>query len=376
MNRGFFIQKIYRVCVSYILCYNLHMLKLFKKHFIPHDANDHQPHFLRMKNIRVIVAIVFMLQIGLFGIQFLPALNILSNNFLASVLPSVLGDLTNQNRKAQNLNTLTVSPLLNRVAELKAKDMAEKGYFAHVSPEGKQPWYWFGLVGYQYEFAGENLAVDFTDSHDVTLAWMNSPGHKANIMKNAYTEMGTGIATGTFNGNPTIFVAQVFGKPLIAKAENINTVTVTNTTPPAKATPTNVKSSSVKAETKVATDVPPTKLSQNQTPIAEVKTEPVVETKPTTYSQPTLFEKLVTSPRSVVNIVLIILGSLVLLAIILKLAIRMDKKHPALITNGLVVLVLIFGVYVTDNYVSKGKLKTTSSFVSFEQTESLNELSR
>jgi hypothetical protein len=239
-----------------------------------------------------------------------------------------------------------------------------------VSPEGKQPWYWFGLVGYQYEYAGENLAVDFTDSKDVTLAWMNSPTHKANIMKNAYTEMGTGIATGTFNGNPTIFVAQVFGKPAITKIANANTAEPTNTTlPTVKATPSNVRGASVVAEAKVVTEKVVAKVEESPVPIAEAVAKPVIDTNPNTHSKVSLFDKVMSSPRSLVNIILIILGALVLLAIILKLAIRMDKKHPVLITNGLVVLVLIFGVYVTDNYVAKNKLKTTSSFVGFQSEQ-------
>lgn len=349
------------------------MLKLFKKHFVPHEENDHQPHFLRMKNIRTIIAIVFMLQIGFFVIPFLPALNVLNSDFLASVLPSVLDDLTNENRKSQNLNTLTVNPLLNKVAELKAKDMAEKSYFAHVNPEGKQPWYWFGLVGYQYEYAGENLAVDFTDSKDVTVAWMNSPGHKANIMKNVYTEIGTGVATGTFNGKPTIYVAQVFGKPALAKASDANVVSVTNTTPTpspiTKAVTSNVKGASAQTEAIVE----PEKVIEKEIliPVAQAIEEPVVDTKSVAYTKPSLFEKLASSPRSVANIILIVLGALILLAIILKLAIAVDKKHPVLITNGLVVLVLIFGVYVTDNYFAKNKLEITSSFVSFSQDDSL-----
>src|ERR1035437_4283512 len=189
------------------------MLNWLKKHFIPHEGNDHQPHFLRTKNIRFLVLFVFLLELGIYVVPYIPVLSPIDNNYLAAVLPAVLDDLSNQNRQANNLNVLTVNPLLNRAAELKAQDMAQKGYFAHISPDGKAPWYWFNLVGYKYEYAGENLAVDFTDSKDVTLAWMNSPTHRANIMKNAYTEMGTGIASGVYEGNPTFFVVQVYGKP-------------------------------------------------------------------------------------------------------------------------------------------------------------------
>ena len=61
---------------------------------------------------------------------------------------------------------------------MKAQDMATLGYFAHVSPDGKTPWYWIEKVGYDYQYAGENLAINFSDSKDVTNAWMASPLHK------------------------------------------------------------------------------------------------------------------------------------------------------------------------------------------------------
>lgn len=108
---------------------------------------------------------------------------------------------------------------------MKAQDMATKGYFAHTSPEGKKtPWYWLKQVGYQYQYAGENLAINFTDSKDVTNAWMNSPTHKANIVKDKYTEVGTGIATGLYEGRETVFVAQVYANPIVKEVEQPKTV--------------------------------------------------------------------------------------------------------------------------------------------------------
>ena len=64
-------------------------------------------------------------------------------------------------------------------------DMAEKSYFAHTSPEGLTPWYWITLAGYRFSLAGENLAIDFTESEDVENAWMNSPAHRASIQPDA-----------------------------------------------------------------------------------------------------------------------------------------------------------------------------------------------
>ncbi|MFA6570606.1 MAG: CAP domain-containing protein [Bacteroidota bacterium] len=348
-----------------VLYYNIHMLRWFKKHFIPHRGNDHQPHFLRGKNTRLLILTIFMIELGVLALPFIPAFNLGNNSFLAAILPAVLDDLTNQNRQSQHLAVLTVNPLLNKVAELKAKDMAEKGYFAHVSPEGKAPWYWFKQVGYSYEYAGENLAIDFTDSQDVTLAWMNSPTHRANIVKNSYTEMGTGIATGTFDGNPTIFVAQVYGKPesVVAQSESEKEIALSS-----KMTTAVVPTPIIPAITApIAKITPPAKVMGASIEVAgDTKVVPIVYTAPQTYSKTTFFEKYLTSPRHIANIILGILAILVVLALIFKLFIRMDKKHPRLITNGLVVLLLVFGVYVANNYMAQNKLATKTSFVGFQ----------
>ena len=336
------------------------MLNWLKKHFIPHEGNDHQPHFLRTKNIRFLVLFVFLLELGIYVVPYIPVLSPIDNNYLAAVLPAVLDDLSNQNRQANNLNVLTVNPLLNRAAELKAQDMAQKGYFAHISPDGKAPWYWFNLVGYKYEYAGENLAVDFTDSKDVTLAWMNSPTHRANIMKNAYTEMGTGIASGVYEGNQTFFVVQVYGKP--------QTITTTTTQEPTKivtsATTPNISTTTkvLGASEQIAQVVPPPVVQVVQALQAPV----VVDTTPVPiYTKTNIFLQYLTAPRHIVNFILLLLCLLVLIALIFKIFIRMDKKHPILITNGMFVIILIFGVYSVNNYMARSKMNSNITFVSF-----------
>lgn len=341
------------------------MLRWFKKHFIPHEDNDHQPYFLRDKNIRFLLVIMFVIEFGVLLLPFIPALNPSSYNFTASVLPSVLDDLTNQNRQSQHLATLTVSPLLNKVAELKAKDMAEKGYFAHISPDGKSPWYWFEQVGYDYEYAGENLAVDFTDSQDIVLAWMNSPTHMANIVKNTYTEVGTGIAAGTYHGNPTIFVAQVYGKPARVVAEPVEEPTdglVSELV--GKPTSEPVK---VAIEDEQLLDVTP---EVSETVVLGVESVPEATQIPAqTYVKTNILQRFSTSPRHAANIIFVAIGALVGLALLLKLFIRMDKRHPILITNGLVVLAIVFGVYAVNSYVAKTNTSFTTSFAIFHNAQ-------
>jgi len=115
-----------------------------------------------------IVAILILLEVITFLLPTLSHLNT-TGGMTAEVISAVLADLTNGERQTQNLPILTVSPLLNEAAEMKATDMATKGYFAHTSPEGKTPWYWLEQAGYNYQYAGENLAINFSDSKDVTI---------------------------------------------------------------------------------------------------------------------------------------------------------------------------------------------------------------
>ncbi len=109
---------------------------------------------------------------------------------------NALVDETNQSRVANGLPDLQVSPLLQAAAQEKANDEATKGYFAHTSPQGLTPWYWFQQVDYNFDYAGENLAVNFSDSGDVTTAWMNSPEHRANILSTDFTQIGIATAQG------------------------------------------------------------------------------------------------------------------------------------------------------------------------------------
>ncbi len=133
--------------------------------------------------------------------------------YIAAVIAAVLVDLTNVDREAQQLQGLRINPKLVEAAQAKANDMAEKGYFAHQTPDGFDSWHWFELVGYDYAYAGENLAVDFGESGDVQIAWMNSPTHRKNILNENYTEIGIATAKGMYKGHETTFAVQMFGRP-------------------------------------------------------------------------------------------------------------------------------------------------------------------
>ena len=179
-------------------------------HFIPSKHNAYRPHILRRPWL------LFFLSLALTAEGFLVA-NLLvrqsSEVFLAAVVPGEIIAITNTERAQNQVSTLVEDVALGRAAQAKAEDMANKGYFAHVGPGGVEPWSWIMGVGYDYKYAGENLAVQFVDSSEVVDAWMESPTHRANIVKPAYTAVGVGVAHGLYEGQRATYVVQYFATP-------------------------------------------------------------------------------------------------------------------------------------------------------------------
>lgn len=135
----------------------------------------------------------------------------------ASIAANVLIDLTNESRLAVNESTLVRNTKLDQAAQMKGQDMVTEGYFAHESPKGLSPWHWFKQVGYTFLYAGENLAVNFTDSVDIQNAWLASPLHRENILNVKFREIGIATVAGVYKNNPTIFIVQMFGTPATPK---------------------------------------------------------------------------------------------------------------------------------------------------------------
>ena len=138
---------------------------------------------------------------------------LLKGGRMAAVVTSTLVSQTNDERSEAGLSDLTVNPLLVAAAQAKADHMAANSYFSHTSPDGTTSWQWIVDQGYRFAYAGENLAVNFTDSRSVTDAWMASPTHRANIMNGRFTQVGIASAVGEYKGREAVFVVQMFGTP-------------------------------------------------------------------------------------------------------------------------------------------------------------------
>lgn len=128
------------------------------------------------------------------------------NPEIRSDLETKMLELINKERAKEGLNPLKADPQETIVARAHSKDMFERGYFAHVNPDGKDPFDRMKAAHLKFSTAGENLALAQTLEIAHTNL-MNSPGHRANIMNRAFTRVGIGIEDGGFYG---IMISQEF----------------------------------------------------------------------------------------------------------------------------------------------------------------------
>lgn len=266
-------------------------------------------------------------------------------NLFASILQNVLVSETNGSRQSEDLLPLKENPLLDAAAKMKAEDMASKGYFAHVSPEGLAPWYWLKQVGYSYTYAGENLAINFSDSEDVIKAWLNSPAHRDNLLSQHFTEIGIETARGTYEGRDTIFIVQVFGAPTqlpVSVLPQLETAVL-----PAK---------SLSLPTATSNEIPASVKGVETSIVPE--SNPQIQVPGKDSSASVFTWEMITSPKEISNYIYAFLLILISAALLLNIVIRPKVQHPKLILNGVLLLLIINAVVVLNNYLSFLNAKT------------------
>jgi uncharacterized YkwD family protein len=118
--------------------------------------------------------------------------------------------LVNQERAKAGVAPLKLSDTLDNMAKVKAEDMRDQNYFSHTSPTYGSPFDMMKKFGIHYSTAGENIAAGQQSAADVMNSWMNSPGHRQNILNPNYTEIGIGVAKG---GSYGIYWVQDFIRP-------------------------------------------------------------------------------------------------------------------------------------------------------------------
>lgn len=226
----------------------------------PRESNNYRSVILKNSSLLFMSAMFLIIQ---FFVSFAqtPKLNILG--YASQISPSEIIRLSNEKRIENGEGILTENPLLSQAALAKGTHMLQNNYWAHVAPDGTTPWYFFDEVDYQYQFAGENLARDFSNPASAVEAWMASASHRDNLLSSRYDEIGVAVVEGDLNGVDTTIIVQLFGK----KASSAASVPVVA----AQNEGSTIEEKVVESNTKVASEVPNIVEYQNYTGVSTQK---------------------------------------------------------------------------------------------------------
>lgn len=123
-------------------------------------------------------------------------------------------NLVNREREKHGKKALSKSEKLCQSANLKAEDMRDKAYFDHVTPDGMQFWIFVEKAGYKYKTVGENLAEGYFSAEEVHQAWMESEGHRSNILSDDFEEIGIAVIPFEQDGGKSYLAVQHFATVL------------------------------------------------------------------------------------------------------------------------------------------------------------------
>ncbi|MBP6856456.1 MAG: hypothetical protein KBC42_01485 [Candidatus Pacebacteria bacterium] len=334
------------------------MKKVLKDYFIPHEENNHTPHLFRQVSLVGILVIAVVMCVSSLGSSYLVKN---SSSLLGNIYTAVLVDLTNDTRVSENKTPLIVNPQLEFAAQLKASDMVSKNYFAHTSPEGITPWYWFKKAGYSFSYAGENLAVGFVQSEDVNNGWLNSPTHKANIIDEHFTEIGIATMKGVRKGKDAVYVVQMFGKPKTTLP--VAPKTILTEVAPATLVATNENTQSANVLSATAEDSSNSgtlfvKEVYNDDSLAIVVNDDISQvqaqnsTASDTITVPhysTRFERFIANQSLLVSYVLLILMVVVLVGLLIFLVHEVRMRHYKHFLLGVLVFLVLLGLWIWND---------------------------
>lgn len=329
-----------------------------KSWFVPGTENDHKPHILRNKAILTFAIILLCLKLATFGFF----LCFPKSAYFSPITTNRLVELTNQSRTANGLPSLTVNDKLTQSAYFKAQHMLNENYFAHASPQGITPWYWFKQAGYNYRYAGENLAIDFVDAETLHQTWLDSPAHRANILNANYKEMSIAVLTGEFNGKKTTVVVQHFGVQFEKPIKLVETPTEPTQSQPEQPMPetpvptfAELEKGNLASERKVETEpiLAPGE-ERLETHIINTTQEKIKEFKKfaadiQTKKGPRVLAVLVEKSDQITEEVYIFALLFIGLALLLNIFIKFEVQHQSLIVNCLLIIVLIIILIVIGN---------------------------
>jgi uncharacterized protein YkwD len=185
--------------------------------------------------------------------------------------PADLMSRINIERTNRFLPPLLHNTKLSAAATIKSQDMIDRDYFAHVNPNGDYVWPVVEAQGYKpYQALGENLAIDFTTPQALVNAWMNSPGHRANIVNEKFEDQGMAAILGQYENRDSYLVTNIFGTLFKTDPEPTPTPTPTvhsaEQTQDKPATPTAIPPSDSTSNTSPDEQMPPMTATEDSTP--------------------------------------------------------------------------------------------------------------
>lgn len=254
------------------------MIKFLRHLLLPHESNNHRAKILHIDSILIVITLLISSSFLLASLQRkFPAVLGISYN----ITPADLLNLTNKVRQQNGLSALSLDSELSQAASGKAADMFAKDYWAHTAPDGATPWGFIKNSGYEYLYAGENLARGFSNTSDVVNAWMASPSHRDNMLSSNYTDVGFAIATGSLTGTETVLVVEMFGKrytgieriPSIIPSPSLTPIVL-------ESAPTQLVSPAVVllvTNTPIPTQPIPTQITKPQKQVASIQQQPLID---------------------------------------------------------------------------------------------------
>lgn len=264
------------------------MLDFLHHLILPRESNNHRAKVLHHTSLLILIAVLL---IGNVAVSFFEEHHSSILGITANFNQDDLLLQTNARRAENNLPPLQLNPQLSQAAYQKGQDMIAKNYWAHNAPDGTTPWVFIKGSGYEYLYAGENLARGFSSAQDVVTAWMNSQGHRDNLLSKNYDDVGFAVVTGTLTGDETILVVQEFGRKMAGSPDQSSVASRSNV--PEKiptATPTVVPVIAQLTSTPIPTLLPSptpivvrgpstTPIPASQFLVASVQSNPLIDSK-------------------------------------------------------------------------------------------------
>ena len=199
------------------------LLRIIRDFFLPSGSNRRMPFSVRGYALLCYASVAVVVAILVSFSQVSSVLPLPFRAFFAALSQEFITSQVNSERERISILPLSTNSLLSEAARLKAEDMIARDYFSHRDLSGNLPWMWFNRVGYRYAAAGENLAIDFSDSNALVRAWLNSPTHAKIIQNGTFRNIGIGIASGDFQGRYTSVAVMFVGTKTAASVASVAT---------------------------------------------------------------------------------------------------------------------------------------------------------